>query len=53
MLPKITARWAIDLSPGTVMSPCSGFLIGSMRFMVSALRNLRANLVGAGKLPFQ
>jgi hypothetical protein len=28
---KITARWPIDLSPGTVSSPCSGRVTGSMR----------------------
>ncbi len=33
-LPRMTARCAIDLSPGTVISPCNGWSIGSMRFMI-------------------
>jgi hypothetical protein len=34
MLPKITARWAMDLSPGTAITPCSGRWVGSIRYMV-------------------
>src|SRR2546421_409399 len=53
LLPRITARCAIDLSPGTLMSPRSGFLIGSIRFILPSLRNLPTNIVGAGKFFFQ
>ena len=33
ILAKITARWPMDLSPGTLISPRRGRLVGSIRFM--------------------
>jgi hypothetical protein len=33
ILAKITARWPMDLSPGTLISPRKGRLVGSIRFM--------------------
>src|SRR5688500_3342187 len=50
---KITARWAIDLSPGTVIAPRRASFAGSIRFIVGPSRNLRADLIRPGKLSFQ
>src|SRR5678816_413514 len=43
----------MDLSPGTAMTPWSGFLIGSIRFMIMRLGNLRAGFISAHKFLFQ
>src|SRR4030095_496299 len=43
----------MDLSPGTLLSPRRGRMVGSIRFMCKGLLNLRADFVGPRKLLFQ
>src|SRR5919108_2173940 len=50
---KMTARWAIDLSPGTVSSPRSGCWLSAIRSTLCNLRYLRSNLIGPRELSFE
>ena len=50
---KITARCAMDLSPGTEIVPHRGFLTGSIRLITFTSRNQRASFIGSSEITLQ
>ena len=50
---KITARCAMDLSPGTEIVPHRGLLTGSIRLITFTSRNQRASFIGSSEITLQ